>query len=242
MIDLHSHIIPGIDDGAGSWEEAIAMCRMAWEDGTKTLAATPHVFNGVYQSEGALVTGQIAILEEKLEVEGIGLTLVQGAEVYSVPDLPLILHEEPKFTFNEGKRYFLLEFPHTTVPPHADQLIFQLQICHFVPIIAHPERNLYFQRNPESLERLLDQGAFSQVTAMSFTGGFGERARECAYELLRRNMVHAVASDAHNMKSRPPLLSQARKAVREYAGEKKAQELFELFPQMVLSGEPSCFG
>lgn len=236
MIDLHSHIIPGIDDGACSWEEAVTMCRMAWEDGTKVLAATPHALNGVYHTEGSVVSGHITLLKEKLEAEGIGLDIVQGAEVYSIPELPLILCEEPMLTLASHGRYFLLEFPHTAIPPNADRLIFELQIRHFIPIIVHPERNLYFQQDPDSLERFLGQGAYCQVTAMSFTGGFGERPRQCAYDLLKRDMVHAVASDAHNMRGRPPVLSGARKAVREYAGEEKARELFETFPKKVLNG------
>ena len=237
MIDLHSHVIPGIDDGAKSWEEAIAMCRMAQADGTELLVATPHMFNGLYQPSTSSVTKNIDLLKKRLRSERIGLEVMQGAEVHACPDLPLLLKEEPKLTLNGKSRYFLLEFPHSVIPPGADQFVFQLVIKNLIPIVAHPERNLYVQRNVKLLEHLLQHGAICQVTAMSFTGGFGPRARECAYELLRRNLVHVVASDAHNITGRPPHLSEARKAVQECVGSKRARELFETHPRKILNGE-----
>ncbi len=237
MIDLHSHIIPGIDDGAKSWEEAVAMCRMAWENGTELLVATPHVFNGLYQPSTVSISEHIDLLKERLRNECIELEIMQGAEVHACPDLPLLLAEEPKLTLNANGRYFLLEFPHSIIPPSADQFIFRLVIKNFTPIIVHPERNLYIQRNIELLERLLRHGAVCQVTAMSFTGGFGPHARKCAYELLRRDLIHVVASDAHNMNGRSPQLSEARKTIQARVGVKKTQELFETRPQKILNGE-----
>ena len=237
MIDIHSHIIPEIDDGATSLEEALSMCRMAWEDGTKAIVATPHTLNGIYQPEGTQVADQITALQDQLREEDIGLEIFQGAEVYSCPDLPLILKEEPTLTLNGQGKYFLLEFPHSIIPPQADQLIFQLKIRNFTPIIVHPERNMYVQSNIELLARLVEYGAFSQATAMSFTGGFGSRARECAYELLRRGLVHVIASDAHNASGRPPILSRAYQLILECAGAQKARDLFETFPRKILSGE-----
>lgn len=236
MIDIHSHIIPGVDDGADSWEEAVAMCRLAWEDGIQVIAATPHALNGLYLSDGNFVAEQIAILKERIKKENIELEIFQGAEVYSSPDLPFILAEEPALTFNSRGRYFLLEFPHSVIPPHSEELIFQLGLRNLIPIIVHPERNLHVQGNISLLENLLRRGAFCQVTAMSFTGGFGPRARECAYQLLKRGLVHAVASDAHNQTGRPPILSKARQLIAECVGAEKAQELFELFPQKILNG------
>ena len=237
MIDIHSHIIPGVDDGAESWEEAVEMCRLAWTDGIKVVVATPHALNGVYLSDKDFIAGQIKELKNRISQENIGLEILQGAEVYSSPDLPLILTEEPSFTFSSNGRYFLLEFPHSVIPPYSEQLIFQLCLRNLVPIIVHPERNLHVQGNTSILERLLAQGAFCQVTAMSVTGGFGRRAQECAHSLLKKRLVHAVASDAHNMKRRQPILSKARRVIEELMGHDTAQQLFEVFPKKVLSGE-----
>lgn len=237
MIDLHTHVIPGVDDGARSWEEAVAMCRMAWEDGTKTLVATPHRFNGVYDHDAHYIENQLSELRERLQKEQVELEVLQGGELYSRPDLPTLLAEEPALSLNRTSRYFLLEFPHSILPPNAPQLIFQLALKNFIPIIVHPERNLYLQRKIDLLEDLVKQGALCQITAMSVTGEFGFKPAECAEELLRRNCVHAIASDAHNIKGRPPLLSKAYQEVTQRFGADRARDLFETFPRKILNGE-----
>ena len=237
MIDLHTHIIPGVDDGARSWEEAVTMCRMAWKDGIKIMVATPHAFNGLYDYQSDHILDRMAMLRERLQEEGIELTVLQGAEVYSRPDLPSLLDRNPALTLNQGGRYFLLEFPHSVIPPNSAELIFQLKLKNIVPIIAHPERNLRIQENVSVLEEFVRLGALCQLTAMSFTGGFGQRARECANVLLDKGCVHVVASDAHGVKRRPPILSEAWSYVSDRLGVSRARELFELFPQKVLSGE-----
>ncbi|OGW85957.1 MAG: hypothetical protein A3C35_07255 [Omnitrophica bacterium RIFCSPHIGHO2_02_FULL_46_11] len=237
MIDLHTHVIPGVDDGARSWEEALAMCRMAWEDGTRILVATPHRFNGVYDHDTDHIESQLLELRKRLQEEQIELEVLQGGELYSRPDLPTLLAEDPALSLNGTKRYFLLEFPHSILPPGAPQLIFQLALKNFIPIIVHPERNLYLQRKPELVEDFVRQGALCQITAMSVTGEFGVKPAECAEELLKRNCVHAVASDTHNIKGRPPVLSKAYQEVSRRFGADRARDLFELFPKKILKGE-----
>ncbi len=236
MIDLHSHILPDLDDGASSWEEAVQMCSAAFQDGTRTMVATPHVFNGIYSPKSEQIEEKISELKNRLFLEGIDLEIVQGAEVHVRPDLPLLMSEDPILTFNGKGRYFLLEFPHSVIPPNADQFIFKLMTQNLIPVIAHPERNLSVQSRPEILEPLVKQGALTQVTAMSFTGGFGPQTRDVACELLRRNLVHVVASDAHNSRGRPPLLSDARKRIIDLVGFEKSRELFEVFPRKILEG------
>ena len=238
MIDLHSHIIPGVDDGARSLEEAIALCRAAWNDGTKVMVATPHVFNGVYEQKRSDIQDRFRELKEQLLSDGIALEILQGAEVYSRPDLPEVLERDPSLTLNGGSRYFLLEFPHQVIPPRADELIFRLVAKNFIPVIVHPERNFHIQDSSKLLEKFIRLGALCQVTAMSVTGGFGKRARECAHELLTEDLVHVIASDAHNIKSLPPLLSEARRYISKWLGINKAQELFETFPEKILNAKP----
>lgn len=237
MIDLHSHIIPAIDDGADSWEEAISMCRMAAEDGTQIIAATPHVFNGVYDLDSATITRQCAELRNRLRAERILLEVIQGAEVHSCVALPDLLSAEPALTLNGSGRYFLLEFPHSVLPPNVEQLIFELALKEFVPIIVHPERNLCVQDDTTLIEKLVAQGALCQVTAMSLTGRFGKRAEACVYKLLRSGCVHLVASDAHGTSKRPPVLSEARQKMLEWAGAARTRELFETFPKRILDGD-----
>ncbi|MBI4373189.1 MAG: hypothetical protein HY585_05665 [Candidatus Omnitrophica bacterium] len=234
MIDLHSHILPSLDDGAHSWEEAISMCQMAWEDGIQIIAATPHFLNGVYDVDVAAITVQCEELRDRLRRENVPIEVVQGAEIYSCVNLPKLLKAESILTLGGGGCYFLLEFPHSIVPPNAEQLIFELALKGLIPVIAHPERNLHIQGDTAILERLVSQGAFCQVTAMSLTGAFGRRAEECVYQLLEKGCVHLVASDAHGTHARPPILSEARRHVLKYAGARRARELFEEFPKKIL--------
>lgn len=236
MIDIHSHIIPGVDDGAASWEEAVWMCRMAKQDGINMMVATPHVFNGTH-SNGHDFKSALNQLRRRLDEEEIELEILLGAEVHCRPDLPDLLEQDITLTLNGNGRYFLLEFPHSIVPPNSDQLIFQLITKNLIPIIVHPERNTYLQGHLNLLSDFIQQGALCQITAMSLTGGFGSKAMECARELLNRNWVHIIASDAHNKRVRQPLLSKAREDVAKNFGAAKAQEFFETTPRKVLMKE-----
>jgi len=237
VIDIHSHIIPGVDDGAASWEEAVRMCRMAEQDGINVLVATPHVFNGMASTNGHHFEDALYQLKRKLDEEEIELEILLGAEVHCRPDLPNLLEQEISLTLNGNGRYFLLEFPHSIVPPNSDQLIFQLITKNLIPIIVHPERNMYLQSHLNLLADFIKQGALCQITAMSLTGGFGLKAMECARELLKRNLVHIIASDAHNEVARQPLLSKVREDVRKNFGFAKAHEFFETTPRKVLMKE-----
>ncbi len=236
VIDIHSHIIPEIDDGATSWEECFEMCDLAWKDGVRTIVATPHAFNGVYGHEGQDITAEIKFLNEKLKERAIGLSVVAGAEVHSRPDIPELLEKDISLTLNSNGHYFLLEFPHTTIPPNVKNLIFQLTLKRFIPIIVHPERNTYLQNHLDEFESFVDQGAMCQVTAMSITGRFGKKAEEASLELLDRDLIHFIASDTHSIKARPPVLSEAYKKVTSLVGEEKAKEIFETNPDRAIKG------
>ena len=233
MIDIHSHIIPGVDDGAATCEEAVRMCRMAKQDGIDVLVATPHMFNGM-KSNGHRFKEALFQLKKKLVEAEIELEILLGAEVHCRPDLPDLLEQECSLTLNGNGHYFLLEFPHSIVPPNSNQLIFQLITKNLIPIIVHPERNTYLQSHLDLLANFVKQGALCQITAMSVTGDFGLKAEECAHKLLKRNLVHMIASDAHNEVTRQPLLSKARESIRKNFGFAKAQEFFETTPRKVL--------
>jgi len=237
MIDIHSHIIPNLDDGARSWDETVRMCVMAVEDGIRTIVATPHAYNGVYDVSCDQVNVSLGELKNRLRERNIPLEVFGGAEIHSRPDLSTILLKEPALTFNQNGNTFLLEFPHSVIPPHSDRLIYDLRLKNLTPVIAHPERNLHIQRDTSQLKRLVDAGAYCQITAMSLTGGFGERARACALSLLDLGYVHFVASDCHNANGRPPVLSGARQVISELQGAERAKSIFEEMPKKMIHGE-----
>lgn len=235
MIDLHSHILPGIDDGARDWDETLRMCRMAAEDGVETLAATPHIVEGLYPNE----TPQIAACLDELRhrLGGAAPEVILGAEVRVSANLLERLAAGAIPTLN-GRSYLLLELPYDILPPGLDRLIFQLQVQGVTPIIAHPERNLRIQQQPDLLAPLVHSGVLVQITAMSIAGEFGEQVRACAETILQGRMAHLLASDAHNAAKRPPGLSRGVEAAAKLIGWEAAEAMVSETPRKVLEGLP----
>jgi protein-tyrosine phosphatase len=237
VIDLHFHCLPGVDDGPADWEEAVALCRLAARQGTTAVVATPHVFrepwiNGDRRHRDRLV----AELNARLGGEPIVLA---GCEYY-FSNLALELVERgasgPLTGVNRG-RYLLLEFA-PVVPPGASAVFHELAILGAVPLIAHPERNADFVREPARLARLVARGALVQLTAGSFLGDFGAAAQGACEEFLRRGLAHVVASDAHSLDQRPPRLAAARAEVQRRFGSEVATALFEANPAAIAASEP----
>lgn len=211
MIDLHGHYLPGVDDGAGDYETSLAMLRLAAADGIKTAVVTPHACSAMctYRELDALRRAweefHAGVAKEDLE-----LRIVGGAEVYFTADLLAILKENRDLlTINNGS-YFLLEFPADYVYAHSKEFIFKVMTEDLIPVISHAERNQEIQRSPAVLRELVKAGALCQVNAGSFRGDFGNAARRCAYDLLRDNLVHVIASDAHDLDRRRPGLSHVK--------------------------------
>lgn len=210
FVDLHTHLVPGVDDGAQSLEDSLRMLNRAFSNGTTVLAATPHVYPGV-QKDNEIET----LLQARDQwVEWAGrecpqVRVMAGAEIHCTHALSDTLARfKRRLSLNAGD-YFLLEFPFDMLFPGLDELLFILQGDGWIPVIAHPERNAVIQRNPEVLSRLVRAGALTQVNAGSLMGWFGEAARQSAVRLLRSNLVHVVASDAHWPDERPADLSGA---------------------------------
>ncbi len=235
MIDLHSHILPGIDDGARDWDETLRMCRMAAEDGVETLAATPHIVEGIYPNETPQIAAHLDELRRRLD--GAAPEVILGAEVRVGANLVERLAAGTIPTLN-GRSYLLLELPYDILPPGLDRLIFQLKVQGITPIIAHPERNLRIQQQPDLLAPLIRGGALVQVTAMSIAGEFGERVRACAETILRCRMAHLLASDAHNAAKRPPGLSRGVEAAAKLIGREAAEAMVSGTPRKVVEGLP----
>jgi protein-tyrosine phosphatase len=234
MIDLHCHILPATDDGPEDLEEAVEMCRIAFADGIRTIAATPHCLDGVHENDEKSIICALFRLQERLTQNRIPLTLVPGADIHMHHGIVPFLRENPRLCI--GGRYVLLELPSHTVPASTGELIFNLHTAGYLPVITHPERNYILQNSLEGVRGLIRAGAFIQVTAMSITGENGEEARKAVLRMLRDKMVHVVATDAHSANWRRPVLSEAGKVLKELAGADLAGKLLSTNPRMMLKG------
>jgi len=208
MIDIHSHILHGLDDGAKTLDESLEMCRIAVADGITTIAATPHSMNGKYVNDKETVLKKAAELSAALKDNNINLAVYAGMDLHIYPGIIKDLEEGRALTLNNSN-YFLLELPFQSLPSAAPELVSRLVDKGFIPIITHPERNEGFLRDFAALENYRNRGALFQVTAMSITGEFGERIREFSFKMLKAGLVDTIASDAHSPTVRPPLLSRA---------------------------------
>lgn len=239
MIDLHSHILPAIDDGSSSVEESIAMAKQAVGDGIRTVVATPHTLNGVYYNPLDKVINHVADLCEILQENRIELNLCSGSEVHICIGLAKKILSGEVATINNNGQYALIEFPVQAIPSGSKNELFQLKLKGITPIIAHPERNMVFQHQLELLYDLVAMGSIVQVTAMSITGGLGEEAMECAHKLLDLRLAHVIATDSHSPENRPPVLSQAVEVAAEILGNiKEAEEMVTIRPDAILTGKP----
>lgn len=229
MIDIHCHLLPGLDDGAATLDDALALARVAVADGITCSVLTPHIHPGRWENEAKGISRATEAFALALEQNDIPLQLRFAAEV-RLTDLifgQLEAQALPFLGVHEGESLLLLEFPHGQLIPGSDQLVNWLRRRAIRPVLAHPERNKSIMRNPELLQPFVAAGCLLQVTATSLTGGFGEAAERVALRLLDAGQITFVASDGHNLKSRPPQLSRARALVAARTGDAMAQQLFE---------------
>lgn len=217
MIDLHCHILPGIDDGSPDMATSLAMARMALGDGIHTIIATPH-FTASLTREA--LESAVAELREALKAAGISITILAGAEVPS--HMALAAGEE--FCLADSS-FLLLEFPYNYLPVDSAIIVEKLLERGITPVIAHPERNPAIYADPLKLAPLIDMGAQAQITAASIMGELGVTARNCAEYLLKHNQVHYLATDSHAPGFRKPILSTAVKHAAKIIGKKQAIKL-----------------
>lgn len=237
MIDIHCHILPGIDDGAETIEESLEMARMAVADGIRTIVATPHQQNGVYTNSAERIRQHVEQLRTALKEADIPLEILPGADVHIDVNTADKIKAGEIMTVNQTGRYFLLEFPAHTVPPNIEKITFDLLLKNITPILTHPERIAEVQENPQRIYDLVASGVLSQITAMSLSGGFGRRAKKCAKTLVQHNLAHIIASDAHSTSSRPPILSEGVKVAGGIVGEDFATAMVTSIPQQIIKGE-----
>lgn len=237
MIDLHNHLLPGIDDGAKKVDETLQFLRMAREDGVTIVTATPHMKPGVYDNTRQDILERVALVREAARGDAAeGVELLPGAEVYFTADVVDRARRGELMTVGDRGRYILLELPYQQVPIQVDETIFQLRLAGIIPIMAHPERVAYYLEDLERVEASVRIGALTQVTGASVTGRFGSKARDFAERLLKRNLVHLLASDSHDVKHRPPLLTDAVRAASRIVGEEAARRMVLDTPRAILEG------
>ena len=235
MIDIHSHILPYMDDGADSWKTSLNMCRQASEDGVKTIVATPHTLNGIYENYPQAIEEKVKILNQKIKENNISLQVLPGSEVHLRDDIIEKLKNQTIMTINKTN-YILLEFPADQIPHQIEKILFRIQIMGITPIFSHVERNLEFQRKPDLLANLIQKGALAQLTAVSLCGGFGSKTRKFAQELLANHLIYCIASDAHSdsKSGRNAVLSKALAEASKIIGYQAALNLVHSNPQKII--------
>ncbi len=236
MIDIHSHILPGLDDGAKTIQDSIAMAQEAYEDGIRTIIATPHHKNGVFNNPSEIVIEKVKELNLALSERGINVRILPGSEVRAYGEMVEDLKQGKLLTFNQNNRYIFLELPFDHVPKFVEQLVFDIQLAGYVPIIPHPERNSAFRENPIMLYHLIKRGALSQITACSLKGEFGKKIQKFSFELIEHNLIHLVATDAHGTGRRGEVLTEAYQLIEKTSGA-GITRLFQSNAQAVMEGK-----
>ena len=288
MIDLHSHILWGLDDGARTLKDSLEMCRIAHGDGIKTIVATPHTLNGLYQNDrpsiltkvhelNRVISKQLSVKSSELSHQSsvtspnnksritdnespitnpqsaippgrrplraggrnpkFNLLILPGSDVHLCDQTIRQLDGGKVTTLGDGGKFLLLEFPFQSIPYGAEEVLFQLLSREIIPIISHPERNLEIGQNPRRYSEMIRMGCLGQLTGMSLTNGFGPDVKRHAVKLLRRRLVHIIASDAHSTDGRPPVLSPAVHAAARIVGEEEAWKMVTQYPQAILKGQ-----
>ena len=233
MVDLHCHILPGIDDGASSWEVAVEMCKMAWQDGITHIVASPHANNRFHYDR----SGFALLVEELNRRTDKRPTVSLGCDFHlSYENFLEVLKNPAQFTVGTTQ-YLLVELDDYSVPLSISANFEKLISTGLVPIITHPERNPVLQGNALPLLDWISKGCLVQLTADSLTGRWGKKAKSTAEWLLKRNAVHVIATDAHGVGSRPPILSKARDEVAKMIGNCAAEALVNDNPLAITKGQ-----
>ncbi|SES89191.1 protein-tyrosine phosphatase [Oceanobacillus limi] len=235
MIDIHSHILPGIDDGAQTITDSLAMAQAAVEHGIRTIVATPHHQNGRFNNEKAEIISYVKVLNTELQDHHIPLTVLVGQESrmneYMMEEL-----QSGKIATINGTKYVYVEFASSHVPLYAKQILFDIQVAGYTPVIVHPERNQQIFEQPSILYDFVQIGALTQMTAASIAGKFGKAIKRFSHQLIDANLTHFLASDAHNITSRGFVMQEAFQELRKIHGD----EVYYMFmenPQLMIDNK-----
>lgn len=237
MIDLHCHILPGLDDGAPDLAVSMAMARAFVADGVSVVACTPHILPGLYANTGPKIRKAITELQHALDDQGIPLRLVTGADNHIVPNFAGELRSGHLLSLADTQ-YVLVEPTHHIPPPRMEDLFFGLLVAGYVPILTHPERLTWIKAHYAAVQRMARGGVWMQITAGSLAGAFGRKAQYWGERMLDEGYAHIIATDAHDVDRRPPNLGRGRELAAKRVGDLEAQNLVETRPTGVLRNEP----
>lgn len=233
MIDLHSHILPGVDDGAQTLEDSLEMARKAINQGITHLMCTPHHNNGKYNNPADKIIRDVAALQKELDQRGLDLTLLEGQEVRLTEYLLTAIKREEILFTDLDDTYLLIEFPTNEIPIYAEQVFYHLLSQGQVPVIVHPERNAVFREEPNRLVSFLEMGTLTQLTAPSIVGIFGSEIQKTARLMLEHQMLYMVASDAHNLRHRTFLMKEAYEEIQKIGGREMVAAMQQMAKDLV---------
>mgnify|MGYP004700709577 CR=1 FL=1 len=236
MIDLHCHLLPGVDDGSANMAISLQLAKEAVENGVKYALLTPHHMNGVYTNHKVDVLAQTEAFQQQLDEHQIGLTVFPGQEVRINGELLDALDNDDILFADEDNQYLMLEFPDDDVPAYTMDMIFQLQQRGIIPVVVHPERNTKIMRHPELLYEMLEKGCLSQITASSYVGTFGEKVETFSRQLIAANQGYVFASDAHNLPGRKYEMRQAFEKLHREFGDAVAKQ-YEANAKAIVNGD-----
>ncbi|WP_051327071.1 tyrosine-protein phosphatase [Desulfatibacillum aliphaticivorans] len=234
MIDLHSHILPGLDDGPTTLKMALEMARAAVDDGVTVMVATPHTLNGSYHNPRERILEAHRVFSEALVKENIPLKVLPGCEAHLCSELLKEIESGDVLSFADKGRYLLLELPHPFLLQGVIAFINRLNVMGLTPVIAHGERLPLVQQKPSIMEDIVNAGALCQVTAQSLEGSLGRRAKKCCQELNSLGLIHLLASDAHDLANRRPGLSKACKILGGMMDERDAHHILSTNPSLII--------
>jgi protein-tyrosine phosphatase len=234
VVDIHSHILPEVDDGPKSWDVSAAMCRAAAADGITHQVATPHA-NDRYHYDREYLKGLVAHLQQ---LAGESPKILLGCDFHLSYDNLQDAFSNPTRYVIEDTRYLLVEFSNYSIPQHTSDSFMKLANCGMTPIITHPERNPILRENPQMVLEWAEQGCVVQMTGSALTGFWGDRTRRVALWLLEHQAVHVLATDAHDTEKRIPILSSARDEAVKLCGRDVADALVEANPRAIIGNQP----
>lgn len=217
LIDIHCHILPGVDDGPMDQSVSLAMAGQAVAEGVTQIVATPHHRNRYWRNPKPFIFQQVDQLNEWFRANNVPLTILPGQEARLFGDMADPGRQEELMTVNNSGKYLLIEFPTRHIPQYAKRLFFNLQMIGITPVIVHPERNQVFLEHPLALYQFIDSGALAQITAASLIGKNGYRVKKRTRQFLENHLAHFIASDAHNVTKRPFYMQKAKEEIiKEY--------------------------
>lgn len=237
MIDLHCHILPGIDDGAETLEASIAMAEKAISQGITHILCTPHHNNGKYRNEKSEVISLVSFVQSEFDKRQLPITLLEGQEIRITGDLIEDIRRDEILFTDLDDTYLLIEFPTLEVPLYVERLFFELLQMGKRPVIVHPERNAHFRKNPNHLVPFLDMGCLAQLTAPSYMGVFGKDIQKTAKTMVKHNLVQMTASDAHGISKRTFYLKECYEQIAKDFGQEKVAQMKQVAKDLINGDE-----